>query len=94
MGQLAAPLFPAVDPRAISMIAMTAYFTGVVRSPITSVVILLEMTTARDMAMPLFMAAVIAYQASKLVSRTPIYEALAKIFLEDLRDVDASKTPT
>ena len=67
------------------MIAMTAYFTGVVRSPITSVVILLEMTTARDMAMPLFVAAVIAYEASKLICKTSIYEALAGIFLEDLR---------
>ncbi len=85
MGQLAAPIFPGVDARAISMIAMTAYFTGVVRSPITSVVILLEMTTARDMAMPLFMTAVIAYEASKLICKTSIYEALADIFLEDLR---------
>ena len=73
------------------MIAMTAYFTGVVRSPITSVVILLEMTTARDMAMPLFVAAVIAYEASKLICKTPIYEALAEIFLSDLRKAEESK---
>ena len=73
------------------MIAMTAYFTGVVRSPITSVVILLEMTTARDMAMPLFMAAVIAYESSKLISKTPIYEALAEIFLQDLRTKQTDK---
>ena len=91
MGKISAPLFPGVDPRAISMIAMTAYFTGVVRSPITSVVILLEMTTARDMAMPLFMAAVIAYESSKLISKTPIYEALAEIFLQDLRTKQTDK---
>ena len=91
LGQLSAPLFPEVDARAISMIAMTAYFTGVVRSPITSVVILLEMTTARDMAMPLFVAAVIAYEASKLICKTPIYEALADIFLADLRAAEEAK---
>lgn len=94
LGQLSAPLFPNVDPRAVSMIAMTAYFTGVVRSPITSVVILLEMTTARDMAMPLFVAAVIAYEASKLVCKTPIYEALAEIFLADLRKAHPETKPT
>ena len=91
MGQLAAPLFPDVDPRAISMIAMTAYFTGVVRSPITSVVILLEMTTARGMAMPLFITAVIAYEASKLICKTSIYEALADIFLDDLRSKQSNE---
>jgi len=94
LGQLSAPLFPDVDPRAVSMIAMTAYFTGVVRSPITSVVILLEMTTARDMAMPLFVTAVIAYEASKLICKTPIYEALAEIFLSDLRKAHPEMKPT
>jgi len=93
MGQLAAPLFPGVDPRAVSMIAMTAYFTGVVRSPITAVVILLEMTTARDMAMPLFISAAIASESAKLISKTPIYEALAEIFLEDLKATPPDKTP-
>ncbi len=88
MGQLAAPLFGDVDPRAISMLAMVSYFTGVVRSPITAVVILLEMTTAREMAMPLFLAAVIAYEASRLVARKPIYLALAEIFLSDLRQAE------
>jgi len=91
LGQLTAPLFPGIDPRALSMVAMTAYFTGVVRSPITSVVILLEMTTARDMAMPLFITAAIAYESSKLISKTPIYEALAEIFLQDLRRSEAGK---
>jgi H+/Cl- antiporter ClcA len=73
------------------MIAMTSYFSGIVRSPITAVVILLEMTTARDMAMPLFMAAVIATEASKLVAKTPIYEALADLFLEGVRSEEAER---
>lgn len=92
LGQLLASLFSGIDPRCIVMVAMTAYFSGVVRSPITSVVILLEMTLARDMAMALFMASVIAVEASKLVCKTPIYEALAEIFLADLRKVDAERS--
>ncbi|HJO22917.1 MAG: chloride channel protein [Myxococcota bacterium] len=93
MGQLTAPLFPGIDPRALCMIAMTAYFTGVVRSPITSVVILLEMTTARDMAMPLFLTSAIAYESSKLISKTSIYEGLSAIFLADLRRAEVAKAP-
>lgn len=85
-GQLIAPLFDGIDPRCIIMLSMASYFTGVVRSPITSVVILLEMTSARSMAMPLFMACAIAYEASRLISKKPIYEALAEIFLSDLRE--------
>lgn len=91
LGQLLAPAFPGVDPLCIVMIAMTSYFSGVVRSPITAVVILLEMTLARDIALALFMASVIAVEASKLVAKKPIYEALAEIFLGDLRDDDRQK---
>ena len=91
MGQLAAPLFGDTDPRCIIMLAIVSYFTGVVRSPITAVVILLEMTTARHMAMPLFLAAVLAYGASSLIAKKPIYEALAEIFLSDLEQSDISQ---
>jgi H+/Cl- antiporter ClcA len=91
LGQLFAPFFAGIDPLCIVMIAMTSYFSGIVRSPITAVVILLEMTTARDMAMPLFMAAVIATEASKLVAKTPIYEALADLFLEGVRSEEAER---
>jgi H+/Cl- antiporter ClcA len=91
LGQLLAPFFPGIDPLCIVMIAMTSYFSGVVRSPITAVVILLEMTLARDMAMALFMASVIAVEASKLVAKKPIYEALAEMFLAGLRDKEAER---
>ena len=91
LGQLLTPFFPGIDPLCIVMIAMTSYFSGVVRSPITAVVILLEMTLARDMAMALFMASVIAVEASKLVAKKPIYEALAEIFLAGLRDKEAER---
>ena len=34
---------------------------------------------------PLFMACAIAYEASRLIAKKPIYEALAEIFLNDMR---------
>ena len=40
---------------------MAAYFAGVVQSPITAAVILVEMTDARRMTLPLLVAAILAY---------------------------------
>ena len=91
LGQLFSTFFPGIDPLCIVMIAMTSYFSGVVRSPITAVVILIEMTLARDMAVALFAASVIAVEASKLVAKKPIYEALAEIFREGLRNEEPEK---
>lgn len=88
LGKLATPLFPGLEPRALVMLFMVAYFGGVVQSPITAAVILYEMTAARDMVLPLIACSILAYEASHLVCRDSIYEALAKLFL---RDVEASQ---
>ena len=50
-------------------------------SPITAAVILVEMTGARPMLVPLLAATLTAYGASRLVCRTSLYEALAEAFL-------------
>ncbi len=82
LGQLAGPFFPALDPRALVLLFMGAYFAGVVQSPITAFVILVEMTGSHKMALPLSLATLIAYEISHLVCRTALYEALAESFLE------------
>ncbi len=74
-------LFPGIDHKAIIMMFMVGYFTGVVQSPLTCAVIMVEMTGARYMILPLMGVAIIAYECSRLVCRTAIYEALADIFL-------------
>ena len=60
---------------------MVAYFTGVVQAPITSAVIVMEMTDNQTLTIPLMATAVIAFGASRLVCRRPIYGALARRFL-------------
>ncbi len=81
LGQLATAFFPSVEPRAIVLLAMVSYFSGVVQSPITAGVILLEMTRAGEMTLPLLVAAVIAYEASRRICPTALYEGLAQGFL-------------
>ena len=69
------------DDVAVVLLAMGAYFSGVVQSPITAAVIVIEMTAARFMTLPLLVATVLAYQASQLVCPVPLYESLARSFL-------------
>ena len=81
LGQLITPVLSHMDRQAVVLLAMVSYFAGVVQSPLTAAVILLEMTGSRGMVLPLVTASVLAYEASHLVCRTSLYEALADIFL-------------
>jgi len=63
------------------MLGMVAYFSGVVQSPITGFIIVMEMTDNQDMLLALIATAFIAHGASHLVCPTPLYRALAEGFL-------------
>jgi H+/Cl- antiporter ClcA len=60
---------------------MVSYLTGVLHTPITSFVIVSEMTENHAMVIPLMAAAVIADAVSKLVNRHGLYHALAASLL-------------
>lgn len=94
LGQTFQPLllsiFPDLEPTAVIILFMVAYFSGVVQSPITCAVIMVEMTGARFMTIPLLAVAIIAYECSHRVCSTAIYEALADIFLGSIKSEEAS----
>jgi len=48
-------------------------------------VIMVEMTAARFMTIPLLAVAIIAYECSHRICPTAIYEALAEIFLGSIK---------
>lgn len=77
LGGLMADLFPEDSRSAIALLGMIAYFVGVVRAPLTGVVIISEMTANRGMILPLFAAAVVADVAAKAVSGKRLYHGLA-----------------
>ena len=81
MGDLIADVLHAHAPGAIVLLGMTAYFAGVVQAPITSAVIIGEMTNATAMRLPLLLAALIGYGVSRLFQRESLYPALARNFL-------------
>jgi len=76
-----AQLIPQITPEVLIMLGMVAYFTGVVQSPITGFIIVMEMTNNHSLLLPLMATSFIAYGVSKLVCRKPIYHALAAPFL-------------
>jgi len=80
MGQLLSFLFPDSPSGAIVLLGMIGYFTGVVRAPLTAVILMAEMTADRSMILPLFATALIADYVSARVCRPKLYHALARQF--------------
>jgi H+/Cl- antiporter ClcA len=90
-GAIAADIFSGPSVQAIVILTMVAYFTGVVQTPITSFVIVMEMTNNHTMLLPLMAASFIAYGSSKLICHEPIYRTLASGFLR--RNEEQGDTP-
>lgn len=90
LGGLMADLFPGDSRSAIVLLGMIAYFVGVVRAPLTAVVIISEMTGNRSLILPLFAAAVVADVAARSVCKQRLYHGLAANFA---RPVKAEETP-
>ena len=74
-------LFQSIPVGALALIGMASYLAGVVQTPITSFVIVSEMTQDHAMVIPLMVAALIADATSKLVCKDGLYHTLSKPFL-------------
>ena len=59
------------------VLGMASYLSGVVQAPLTSAVILMEMTREPGLVGPLLLASLLARSASGLVMPEPIYHVLA-----------------
>jgi CIC family chloride channel protein len=64
------------DPAPYAIVAMAACFTSIVRSPLTGVVLLLEMTGSWPLILPMMAASVTAYAIPELLGNAPIYDSL------------------
>jgi chloride channel protein, CIC family len=79
VGTAAHHLFPAytATPGAYALVGMGAVFAGVVRAPMTSVLIIFEMTQDYAVIVPLMIANLVSLFVASLLQHEPIYEALA-----------------
>ena len=86
MGAFFAEHFAEISFAAVALLGMAAYFSGVMQTPITAVVILVEMTNDQAILLPLLGAALIATGISRHLCPVPIYRALMELFLDGSPD--------
>ncbi|HEY4359789.1 MAG TPA: chloride channel protein [Bryobacteraceae bacterium] len=79
VGSVAHSLFPAytAGPGAYALVGMGTAFAAIVRTPLTSVIMIFEVTRDYTIIVPLMISNLIAYFISFRLQREPIYEALA-----------------
>jgi chloride channel protein, CIC family len=79
----------AVPPDAFAVVGMAAFFTGVVRAPVTGIVLIIEMTGSLPMLLPMLGACFAAMLIPTLLGNAPIYESLRDL---DARQSDSSRS--
>jgi CIC family chloride channel protein len=65
-----------LQPVGFALVGMAAFFTGVVRAPLTGIVLVTEMTGNVTMLLPILAACFAAMIAPALLGNAPIYESL------------------
>jgi CIC family chloride channel protein len=70
--------FPGLDiqPEGFAVVGMAAFFTGVVRAPLTGIVLVTEMTASVTMLLPMLGGCFVAMLVPTLLRDVPIYDAL------------------
>jgi len=79
IGGIAHSLLPGftANPGAYALVGMGTAFAGIVRTPLTSVIMIFEMTRDYAIIVPLMISNLISFFISRQLQPEPIYEALA-----------------
>lgn len=79
IGSLSHSLFPAFTgpPGAYALVGMGTAFAGIIRTPMTSVLMIFELTRDYTIIVPLMISNLLSYWVARRLIRTPIYEQLA-----------------
>lgn len=91
LGNSLAAYFPMELASTIVVLGMVGYFSGVVQTPITAFIIVMEMTNNQDLVLAMMATSLIATGTSKLICRKSIYFALAENFMAALNQEDKEK---
>lgn len=82
LGDNVAALLPTLAPHSATvLLVMAAYLSGVTREPMTSFIIMMEMTNSHHMLLPLMATTLVASGISKFICPVPLYQALAERLL-------------
>lgn len=72
--------FPIAPVSVMILLTMTAYLSGMLQTPLTAFVIVMEMTNSHGILIPLMATAFVANGTSKLINPTPLYLALCEAY--------------
>ena len=80
IGGVAKHFFPAyvAEPGAYALVGMGTAFAGIIRAPMTSVVMIFEITRDYAVIVPLMISNLVSYFVASRIQRKPIYEVLAE----------------
>lgn len=90
LGSDIASLFDVANRPAIAILCMAAYLAGVTQSPLTTFVIVMEMTAGHAMIMPLMLAALLGSIVSRLITRR-LYFTMAHSLMGGLAPEDTEE---
>jgi CIC family chloride channel protein len=76
-------------PETYAAVGMAAYFTAIVRAPLTGIVLVVEMTGNYALVLPLLASCLTAYGVADLLRDRPVYEALLERDLQRTRAAPA-----
>lgn len=77
----------AIQPQAFALVGMAAFFTGVVRAPVTGIILVAEMTANVTMLLPMLGACFAAMLLPMLLGNAPIYDSLREHTLRAERQI-------
>ncbi|CAN5141984.1 chloride channel protein [soil metagenome] len=79
VGHVAQVLLPGstAGPGAYALVGMGTAFAGIIRTPLTSVIMIFEVTRDYTIIVPLMISNMVAFWISQRLQHAPIYEALA-----------------
>jgi CIC family chloride channel protein len=83
-GKICAFLLPGwpIQPEGFAVVGMAALFTGIVRAPLTGIILVTEMTANVTMLLPMLGACFVAMLVPTLLGDEPIYDSLkARLFV-------------
>jgi CIC family chloride channel protein len=78
------------EPTAFAVVGMAAAFAGVVRCPLTGIVLIIEMTGHYELVLPLMVASFTAAITADELHVAPVYDALLESQLQAKHELEAS----
>lgn len=92
LGALFAHLAPWAGGREAVTLGMAGYLAGVVQAPLTSAIILMEMTRDPGLVGPLLLCSLIARRCSEAIAPTPLYHVLTRAWTGPRRRAALAKS--